>query len=120
MHEMALMESLTEVLRRECAQRQVGPVTKVKLVVGALTHAMPDALRFAFEVCRSAPPYAPAAELEIEEVPTEGSCRDCQERFPVAAGEWIFLCPRCGSGAVTIVQGRELRIDYFETADGNG
>ncbi|MZP29715.1 hydrogenase maturation nickel metallochaperone HypA [Heliobacterium undosum] len=113
MHEMALMESLVGVLASEAPRHNIAKIKKVKLTVGALTHALPDALQFAFSVLREQPLFAPGAELEIEERETRGRCRDCGVEFAVE-GNFGFLCSGCGGFAVEIIQGRELQIDYFE------
>ncbi|WP_236995068.1 hydrogenase maturation nickel metallochaperone HypA [Heliomicrobium modesticaldum] len=110
---MALMESLVRVLASEAPRHNITQIKKVKLTVGALTHALPDALRFAFSVLREQPLFAPGAELEIEERKTRCRCRDCGADFAVE-GNLGFLCPGCGGFAVDIIQGRELQIDYFE------
>ncbi|MTV48803.1 hydrogenase maturation nickel metallochaperone HypA [Heliobacillus mobilis] len=113
MHEMALMESLVDVLAKEAKKHNIQQVKKVKLIVGQLSHALPDALQFAFSVLRQYPPFSSEAELEIEERETRGRCQSCSAEFAVE-DNYLFICPQCGGLAVDIVQGRELQIDYFE------
>lgn len=111
MHEMALAESVLQLVeataRREGAKR----VSCVVLEIGALASVEVEALRFGFEVVRAGS-LAAEAELEIEAVPGEGWCLPCGEPIPLARlGD---PCPRCGSGQVQPVQGMEMRVKEIE------
>lgn len=113
MHEVSLMENVLRAVAESAAQNQIQKVTKIKLVVGKLTAALPDALSFAFTVLKEGTIFA-GAELEIEEKEIKLYCRTCKKEF--ACQEW-FICPSCAGNQTEVRQGRELYIDYYE---GNG
>ncbi|HAA89870.1 MAG TPA: hydrogenase maturation nickel metallochaperone HypA [Peptococcaceae bacterium] len=111
MHELSLMESITKTLRASAAENGITKITRIRLVVGKLTMALPEALQYAFEVFKSEELFQDAV-LEIAEEPVRGECQKCHHRFEINDGE--FSCPACGSLRVKLVGGRELYIDFYE------
>ncbi len=110
MHELALMEGVVRALERTAEEKGLKRITKVKLVVGKFTAALPDCLRFCFSLLTE-DSLLEGAELEIEETEVIGKCRVCGGEFEVAQS---FRCPTCRSQQVDIVRGRELYVDYIE------
>ena len=113
MHEMALAESMLEIVEQTARRNGAARVTAVWLELGALSHVEPDALRFCFDaVTRGS--VADAARLTI--VATEGQawCMPCGEAVPLARrGE---PCPRCGSYQLNVTQGEDMRVKEIEIA----
>lgn len=107
MHEMALAESMLEIVvataRRSGAER----ITAVRLEIGALSHVEPDALRFCFDaVTRGS--LAERARLEIIATPGAAWCMPCGETVPLSAlGQ---PCPQCGSYQLNVVRGDAMRV----------
>ncbi len=112
MHELSLMESVVRQLRASAAENDIKKITRVLLVVGKMTMAVPDALQFAFEVLQKEDELLKDAVLEIRDEPIRGECRDCHHVFDIENHE--FLCPSCSGPNVKIVGGRELYIDFYE------
>lgn len=111
MHEAALMEDLIKSLALHADKNKIVRITRVRLVVGEVYGALPDALKFAFEVLSSGT-IMEDAELEIGEDPVICLCRGCQITF-----RWSLttsICPSCGNTSVDVKGGRSLYIDYFE------
>lgn len=108
MHEMALAQGILDIALDNA---QGGRITKIKLLVGALTEVEPQSLRFCFAAL-SQGTTAAGAELEIETVPLVARCARCGWQFTVE--NYRFLCPACGDHNVAIVTGRELKVDYLE------
>jgi hydrogenase nickel incorporation protein HypA/HybF len=106
-HELALTDGIVQMLRERLGDRRV---CRVRLEVGRLTAVLPDAMRFCFDVCSRGTPLA-GAELLIDEVPARIRCAQCGEESEPDGT--IALC-RCGSAAVEILAGRELRIKEVE------
>ena len=114
MHEMSLIEGITKVVAEKAAEKEIKNITKIKLVVGKLTNAFPEALQMAFKVLKAEERiFDTKAELEIEEKIIQGKCNDCSKEFEIY-NNYSFLCAECGSLNVSIVSGRELYVDYFE------
>lgn len=113
MHELALIQGVMEAVRDSAAVNNISKVSKVGLVVGKLSMALPDSMQFAFEVISNGEELFQGAALEIEEKEVICSCQQCQELFPQQE-QHIFVCSGCGSNQVDIIQGRELYLDYYE------
>ncbi len=113
MHEMALAESMLEIVLGAARDNNAARVTGVWLEIGALSHVAPDALRFCFDaVTRGS--AAEGAQLTIVATPGSAWCMPCGETVPLArVGE---PCPRCGSYQLTVAQGDAMRVKEIEIA----
>lgn len=98
MHEYGLMEDVV-ASAVEVAQRQGSrPVARIRLDVGELVAAEPEALQTAFEAL-SRGTVLEGAQLDLRDVPGHFLCESCAFRGSVADGveptpPW--LCPECG------------------------
>ncbi|EHQ87988.1 hydrogenase maturation nickel metallochaperone HypA [Desulfosporosinus youngiae] len=111
MHEMSLMGGVFEVIEQTISQHTIKRVLQVKLKVGELTNAEPDALQMAFEAY-SKDTICEGAELSVERVSVRARCRDCRHEFTVRG--MFFLCPNCQNTSVEIIQGEELLLESLE------
>jgi hydrogenase nickel incorporation protein HypA/HybF len=111
MHEMSLMGGVFEIIEQTLALHNVTKVLQVKIKVGELTNAEPDALSMAFEAY-SKDTLCEGAELIIERVPLIGYCKDCHYEFNVKT--MYFLCPNCKSTSIKVIQGEELLLESLE------
>ena len=108
MHELSIAESVVQVASRHAEGRRV---TKVYLKVGHLRQVVPSALAFSFELVAEGTP-AEGAELEIQEVPATGQCRDCETESRLPG--FPLQCRSCGSCDLRIVEGEELLVESLE------
>jgi hydrogenase nickel incorporation protein HypA/HybF len=111
MHELAIAESVKELVVRHAQGRRV---TRVQLRVGHLRQVVPSALSFAFDLV-TAGSVAEGAELEIEDVPTAGTCRRCDA--PTELRSFPLGCERCGGRDIEITSGEELVVDSLDLAE---
>lgn len=111
MHEISLIESLVALVEEERRKQDFSRVRTIRLKVGALGHAEPEALRFCFDAITSGT-IADGARLEIETVPGEGWCSGCRRTVPLM--ERFAACPSCGSAEVRMTAGGELRLAEME------
>jgi len=110
-HEMSLMGGVFEVIEQTLTQYEVRRVLQVKLKVGELTNAEPDALQLVFEAfCKDT--LCEGAELIVERVPVRGRCRSCQLEFTLKT--MFFLCPKCQNNSIEVIQGEELLLESME------
>jgi hydrogenase nickel incorporation protein HypA/HybF len=111
MHEMALCESILQVLEEEAEAGRFAKVRSVRLEVGPLAGVELEALRFGFEVVARGT-LAEGARLDI--VATEGAawCFSCGRAVTMTA--WGAPCPQCGGWELQVTSGRELRIKDLE------
>jgi hydrogenase nickel incorporation protein HypA/HybF len=111
MHEVSIMEDAVRMAVDAAKSAGAGRVLALRLRVGTLSGAVPEALRFAFDVvCRDT--MAEGASLEMETVPAAGWCPVCRAEF--ACKDFINECPRCHNPNGELRRGRELEIASVE------
>lgn len=109
MHELSIANAIIEA----CAERALGArVVRVRLEIGRLSGVMPDAVRFCFDVC-AMNTVVEGAALEIIETAGRARCRDCGTE--VALTELVGCCG-CGSFALRIIAGQEMKVREMELA----
>ena len=111
MHELALSQSIVDLVIDRARNEGLREVTRVVVEVGAAAGVEPDALRFCFDVVAEGS-LARGAELAIETVALQARCRDCACEFKPA--RLVSACPRCGSFAPLLLRGREFRVKSFD------
>ena len=111
MHEVSIMESAVRMAVDAAKSAGASRVLALRLRVGTLSGAVPEALRFAFDVvCRDT--IAEGASLEMETIPAAGWCPVCRAEF--ACADFISECPRCHNPNGELRRGRELEIASVE------
>ena len=86
-------------------------VTDITLSVGEMTEAIEDALQFAFEAL-SEGTICEGATLHVNMIAPRSQCLECGAEY--THDRFHMLCPECGSFAVQLVAGREMKIDSIE------
>jgi hydrogenase nickel incorporation protein HypA/HybF len=107
MHELAITQSVVDMVVERTAGRQV---SVVRLEVGGLSGVVPDAMEFCYELLISGTPLE-GSTLVIDQTRGAAHCRSCGRDF--ALSDLILLCP-CGSAEVDVVAGRELKVRSVE------
>jgi len=118
-HELAIAESLLEIVQEEGRRHNLQKVSVIRLQIGALAAVVPEALTFSFEMV-SKDTIASGAALEIETLPIVARCSACDLTFEVESQ--VFLCVRCGQPVFELTSGRELSMVSMEgeTRDDDG
>jgi hydrogenase nickel incorporation protein HypA/HybF len=111
MHERSLIESVVALVEDERRKQPFSRVRVIRLAIGALGHAEPDALRFCFEAAANGT-IAEGARLVIETIPGQGWCSRCQQT--VELEERFAACPSCGDAQVRMTAGGDLRVSEME------
>jgi len=111
LHEMALMAGVFDIIKQYTKDIADKKVTRITLVVGEMTNAIPDALNAAFEAY-SPGTAAEGAELVIKEIPLTARCPECG--WEGKTEKHVFICPKCSSLGLDIVTGRELYVESLE------
>lgn len=113
MHEVALANSLAELVAEEVARNGGTRATKLVLEIGTLSHVDRHALLFAFDSAARGGP-AEGAEIEVREPPGTAYCLDCETTVTIAArGE---ACPACDGVKLLVQGGDEMRLKEMEIA----
>ena len=111
MHEMALCESILQVLQTESAKQGFKRVKSVWLEIGDLSSVEPEAMLFSFDVV-TRNSLADNAKLEIINVPGEAWCMVCGKQVKVK--QRFDECPDCGSYQLQVTGGDEMKIKELE------
>lgn len=116
MHELSVCEGIIEVATNALARlaRPLPPVSCVTVRIGRLTSVVPDCLRHYFDLLTPGTALD-GAVLVIEHIPVRATCADCAAGFEIEV--LSFSCPRCGSGLVELISGRELEVVSLETSE---
>jgi hydrogenase nickel incorporation protein HypA/HybF len=113
MHEVGIMTEAVRMAVETAQARKAARVHRLRLRVGTMSGAVPDALTFAFDVvCRGT--MAEGATLEIETVPAACWCAACAAEFESA--DFLGECPRCGALSAELRRGRELELAAVEVS----
>jgi hydrogenase nickel incorporation protein HypA/HybF len=111
MHEMALCESILQVMEEQAASRKFRRVTRVRLEIGRLSGVEVEALRFGFDVVTRGS-LADGARLEISEPAGSAWCLPCAAQVEV--GRRFDPCPRCGGYQLQVNGGEQMNIKELE------
>ena len=113
MHEMALAESVVEIVEDHARKAGSDQVKRVRLEIGALSHVMPEAMEFCFEaVARGS--RAEGAVLEVLRIPGRAWCHGCAKEVEVTS--LVDACPECGGVQLQVTGGEDMRIKDMEVA----
>jgi hydrogenase nickel incorporation protein HypA/HybF len=110
-HELSLCEAIAGVVRPYADGRHVDVV---RVRIGALRQVVPDSLSFCWTMVRAYEDM-PDAELELEFVTAEVSCRSCGHRSTIES-RWSLLCPRCESADVKVLRGNEFLVTSLDVS----
>ena len=107
MHELAIAQSMLDLVVTEARQRRV---SAINLMVGELLSVAEEPIRFCFEIV-SKGTLAEGATLALTKVPAVLRCKNCLCEFGL---ESHGLCPACGKSSGELIRGRECYVDTIE------
>ncbi len=111
MHELAIVESIVDIVLKEMTAHNLSRVEKITLRIGEMRQVVPEAMHFGFECVTKDTPLE-GAQLIIENVPITGRCEKCSHEFIVK--NWLENCPACQNPVIKFISGKELEIVDFE------
>lgn len=115
MHEMGIAMQIIEIAEEAIPENMKGvQIARLNLKIGKLSAVVPQSLRFCFEVAAKETALD-GAELHIEEIPVRAVCKDCGHQWTIEGP--AFSCPKCETGNIDIVSGRELDIVSLEVKE---
>jgi hydrogenase nickel incorporation protein HypA/HybF len=113
-HEMGITQGILASSFEAAENAGAERITEIRISVGELTEVVDFALQFAFEALTPGT-MAEGATLVVNHVGARSHCNDCGTDYD--HDRFQMICPACGSLSVTLLQGRELRIDSIEAED---
>lgn len=112
MHEMSLTQGIVDICLEHAGGRRI---KQVLVEIGGLSGVVPEAVSFCFEATTSGT-LAEGASLEIRHLKGSGQCLECSLTQPM---ERIYdPCSGCGSFAVEVTGGKEMRVLEIEVEEG--
>jgi hydrogenase nickel incorporation protein HypA/HybF len=111
MHELAIADSVVQIITRHARGRRV---ERVELRIGHLRQVVPSALEFAFELLVAGTSIE-GAELVVHDVPAAGRCRSCEAQTTYTG--FPLQCSRCRSSDFELLAGEELLVEALELED---
>ncbi|HGJ67140.1 TPA: hydrogenase maturation nickel metallochaperone HypA [bacterium] len=107
MHEIAIVESIIDIVSAEMKKHNMTKLETIKLRIGEMSNIMLDALVFSFDVLSKETPLE-GAKLIIETVLIKFRCKDCKIEFTIK--DTFGICPECNGINCEIISGKELEI----------
>lgn len=114
MHELILCRNILAIIQQKALQERLTCVKRIYIEIGQLLAIENAALTFSFEVCAKET-IAENAQLEIISVAAQAKCESCGKI--VNLSQYYDSCSECGSSALTITQGEELRVKSMEVVN---
>ena len=118
MHELSVMQQVTDSIMEVARERRATRIDHVHLQVGELTFLEFDQLEFAWEVYkRNIGPPLEGAELSLERLKARGNCHSCGYSGLLKVVDFpdshlttpVLDCPECGM-IIEVTEGRDLII----------
>ena len=117
MHEMALTQSIVEIVEESASQHGLTRVRRITLTVGELADVVEESLRFCFEAMTPGT-IMEDAELVWERVEASSRCVMCGAEF--RPDPLDFTCPECQNPFTEVFKGKEFAIASIEADDEDG
>jgi hydrogenase nickel incorporation protein HypA/HybF len=111
MHEVSLIEDVIALVEQERTRQAFTRVNRIRLEVGLLGDAEPEALRFCFNAV-AVGTIAEGSRLEIKTVAGEGWCERCRRTAPM--DERFAACPECVGVQLRLTAGDAFRLAEME------
>jgi len=110
-HELAVTQSLLEIVLRHARSAGGTRVTAIHLVVGQLSSIVDESVGFYWDaVARDT--IAEGARLQFRRVPARFRCEACGREFLLQ--ETLRDCPSCASHSVRLIAGDEFSVESIE------
>jgi hydrogenase nickel incorporation protein HypA/HybF len=111
MHELAITQSMFDLVLEQAEKNGAKRVGKINLVIGELTGVVGDCVQFYLDFL-SKGTIVEGATLSVEMVPPKTRCKECGETFELKEFDWT--CPHCQGSSLEILAGKELFVESIE------
>ncbi|MDD5510097.1 MAG: hydrogenase maturation nickel metallochaperone HypA [Dehalococcoidales bacterium] len=111
MHELAITQSMLDIVLDQAEKAEAERVLAVKLSVGELSGFVEESVQFYFNFLVKGT-IAEGATVSFTMVPAKARCRNCARVFKLKEFDWS--CPDCGQDSIEITDGKELFVESIE------
>ncbi len=113
MHEYSIVQSLLDLCEENAKNNDAQKITKVVVKIGKLSGVEPHLLEIAFETFKEGT-ICSQSVFEMIHQDVVVHCQSCSAESTLKKNE--FLCPRCESTALNIIDGEEMYLMRLEMA----
>src|SRR5690349_12621789 len=93
MHELAIAQSIIDVVTIRAKECEAAHVKYVRLQIGEASGIISDSLMFSFEMLACLDPVLEGAQLLIDSTPYLARCHTCDKEFSII--NFVPQCPIC-------------------------
>ena len=111
MHELAITQSMLDIVLEQAKKAEAKKVSRINLVIGEMTGVVNECIQFYIGFL-SKGTVAEGAELSLTMVPGTVRCHSCDKLFEPKEFDWT--CPYCQGQDVEIIGGKELFVESIE------
>ncbi|MFC1907783.1 hydrogenase maturation nickel metallochaperone HypA [Chloroflexota bacterium] len=111
MHELAITQSMFDLVLEQAEKAKAKKVEKINLVIGEMTGVIDECIQFYFNFL-SQDTIAEGATLGFTMVSTRARCQGCDKLFELKEFDWT--CPYCQGNNLEIIAGKELFVESIE------
>ena len=111
MHELAITQSMLDIVLEQAAKSDAKKVGMVNLIIGELSGFVEESVKFYFDLLAK-DTIAAGAILNFKPVSPQARCRNCHNLFGLREFDWS--CPQCGGSDIEITAGKELFVESID------
>ena len=111
MHELAITQSMFDIVLKQAEKAHAKKVTKINLVIGEMTGVVADSVQFYLDFMTK-DTIAEGAAVSFRIVPAKAQCRNCNRIFELPEFDWT--CPNCKGTIIDVIAGKELFVESIE------
>ncbi len=111
MHELAITQSMFDLVLEQARKAEAKKVGKINLVIGEMTGVVGECMQFYFDFF-SKGTLTEGAALSFTMIPPKVQCRGCGKTSELKEFDWT--CPYCQSSSLEIIAGQELFVESIE------
>ncbi len=112
MHELPITQSILDIAIRHGESSNAKRITHLYIVIGQLSSVIDDSVQFYWDIL-SKDTIAEGSQLNFDRIPAKLECNDCRNTYSLEDGT-LMPCPQCDSIHVTVIEGKEFRLDSIE------
>lgn len=113
MHELSMLGEALRLVLKFAEEQQAKEIIKIDITLGTLVDFIPAYAQMFFKMI-SKDTIAENAVLQLNVTPAKIKCRSCENIAEFDARHMLFSCPNCGSDQISLIAGREFRIESIE------
>ena len=114
MHELSVVLEIVKIVEKYAETNDVGRIEKLVLQIGEMSSVIPNYVVAVYPEAVKGTVLNDAA-LEIETLPANAKCKDCEQVFNTLENKAI--CPTCGGKELELLSGREFNIKEIVIVD---